>query len=195
MKPVRILLLVLLLLVLLLPGSALAQTYLFSVDVGIRKRFLERRWHFFDRLRYLFTNNPIASPIEYVDLGLPNSNFVDSSIYADVDGVPITDISRSGFQAEGVGVALGLGANAIPPGQSGRVHAFIGVVNDVLYPDSEGDNYASAVFISDLFRILLCHRFDQYARHFSPASRRAAGRGALPFCSIRISKHSRSFPG
>jgi hypothetical protein len=44
-----------------------------------------------------------------------------------------------------------LGANAIPPGQAGRVHAFVGVVNDVLYPDTEGDEYASAVFIPTYF--------------------------------------------
>lgn len=151
MKPIRALILVLLLLGILLPGSAQAQTYLFSVDaVSVNVFWNEDGTSSIDYV-YIFNNNPIASPIDFIDLGLPNSNFVDSSIYADVDGAPITDISRSGFQASGSGVALGLGANAIQPGQSGRVHAFIGIVRDVLYPDTEGDDYASAVFIPNYF--------------------------------------------
>src|SRR4030042_4689486 len=151
MKPVRILLLVLLLLMLVLPGSAYAQTYLFSVDaVSVNVFWNEDGTSSIDYV-FIFTNNPMPSPFDFIDLGLPNSNFVDSSIYADVDGKPITDISRSGYQASGDGVALGLGANAIPPGQTGRVHAFVGIVNDVLYPDTESDEYASAVFIPTYF--------------------------------------------
>ena len=151
MKPVRILLLVLLLLMLVPPGSAQAQSYLFSVDaVSVNVFWNEDGTSSIDYV-FIFTNNPSASPIDFVDLGLPNSNFVDSSIYADVDGAAITDISRSGYQGNGTGVALGLGANAIQPGQTGRVHAFIGIVNDVLYPDTEGDNYASAVFSPTYF--------------------------------------------
>lgn len=151
MKTARILLLVLLLLGLLIPATALAQTYLFSVDeVTVNVFWNEDGSSSIDYV-FVFSNNPQASPIDFVDLGLPNPNFIDSSISADVDGRPISDISRSGYQGDGSGVALGLGQYAIKPGQTGRVHAFVGVVNKALYPDTEGDEYASAVFAPTYF--------------------------------------------
>jgi hypothetical protein len=100
---------------------------------------------------FIFTNNQSASPIDYVDVGLPRSNFDVSNITADVNGQPITDISRSGYQGSGTGVALGLGANAIQPGESGRVHMYVGALRDVVYKDSEGDEYASVVFTPTWF--------------------------------------------
>lgn len=94
---------------------------------------------------FVFDNDPSAGPIEYVDLAMPNDNFDANSVYADVDGQPITSISRSDYQGEGSGVALGLGSHAIPPGQTGRVHAFVGTVNRVLHEDDKDQAYASAV--------------------------------------------------
>lgn len=97
-----------------------------------------------------FNNDPFGHAIEFVDVGLPNPNFDESSIFADVDGNPVSDISADGFQGEGpyadAGVAVGLGAYAIPPGESGQVHVLVGTARDVLRFDTQGDNYASAVF-------------------------------------------------
>jgi hypothetical protein len=99
-----------------------------------------------------FINNPNGHVIDYVDLGLPNSNYSDGNISATVDGNPVYDISSSGFQGEGgSGVAIGLGEYSIQPGQSGTVKVHVDQVRDVLYVDSQDSNYASAVFGTSYF--------------------------------------------
>lgn len=147
MKPWRVLLLWLAIaLVMLTPGEAQAQTYLFSLDQFTAHVYWQEDGSASLAYEFIFTNDPSASPIDYVDVGLPNNNFDVDSIEADVDGQPITDISRSGYQGSGTGVALGLGANAIRPGQTGRVHMYVGRIENVVYKDSDDSNYVSAVF-------------------------------------------------
>ncbi len=139
-------------LLLLLPGSAIAQTYLFQLDKETVNLFWNEDGTLAIDYVFIFSNDPSASPIDYVDVGIPNANFDPSTIFADVDGNPVTDISQSGYQGNGdSGVAVGLGDYAIQPGQSGQVHVFIGTVRQVLYPDSQDKNYASAVFIPTYF--------------------------------------------
>ncbi|MGE5223580.1 MAG: hypothetical protein ACM3PY_14175, partial [Omnitrophica WOR_2 bacterium] len=107
-----------------------------------------------ESIDYVFTfqNSPTGSVIDYVDVGIPNPNFDESSISADVDGNPVTDISKSGFQGQGgSGVAVGLGSYSIQPGASGNVHVYIGKVSQVLELDSQDQNYASAVFSPSWF--------------------------------------------
>ena len=41
-----------------------------------------------------FLNSPFGAPIDYIDVGLPNGEFDVSTITADVDGIPITNISE-----------------------------------------------------------------------------------------------------
>jgi hypothetical protein len=139
-------LLILVALVLLLPASALAQSYSF----GLERETVNVYWNSdgTESIDYVFAfnNDPTGHAIEYVDVGLPNSNFVENSISADVNGNPVSDISASGFEGTGSGVAVGLGRYTIPPGQSGEVHVFIGTVQKVLRPDSKDNTYASAVF-------------------------------------------------
>ena len=108
-------------------------------------------------LDYVFTfaNDSAAHPIDYVDVGLPTSDYSLTNITADVDGHPITDIQVSTYVK--VGVALGLGPNAIAPGATGSVHALIRGVGQVLYPDSQNSAYASAVFSPTWFDPSLAH--------------------------------------
>lgn len=129
-----------------LPGSALAQTYYFQLlEQNVNVYYQEDGTASLDYV-FVFANSPSASAIDYVDVGLPNTSFVDSSISADVDGVSVSDISRSGFQGEGgSGVAVGLGSRAIKPGKTGRVHVFVGVQKRVLYEGKE-QGYASTQF-------------------------------------------------
>jgi hypothetical protein len=94
---------------------------------------------------FAFDNNPSAGPIEFVDLGLPNSYYDINSIYADVNGKKAI-ISKSDYQGSGSGVAIDLRPNAIQPGKSGKVHVFVGVVERVVYEDKNDSNYASADF-------------------------------------------------
>ena len=100
----------------------------------------------------VFNNNPSGSVIDFVDLGLPNSNYSDSDITASVNGNPVTDISSSGFQGQGCcGVAIGLGQYSIAPGSSGTFQAQVTNITGVLYPDSQDSSYASAVFMPSYF--------------------------------------------
>ncbi len=132
-----------------LPLSALAQTYYFSVD----KQIIHVYWQEDGTLTLdyviVFTNSPSASPIDFVDIGFPNNNNSISNITADVDGHPILNIEDSPYVDSGV--ALGLGANAIRPGQTGRVHVTVTGIRGVLFTDSGDDTYASAVFSPNWF--------------------------------------------
>jgi hypothetical protein len=154
-KRVAVLLLVFMLLS-LVSQSAVAQAYSFEIprmDVNV----------FFNddgttSLLYsiTFANDATAHAIDYVDLGLPTTRFDEGSITADVDGVQVYDISSSGFQGSGpgvdAGVAVGLGAETIMPGQTGTVHVYVPEVQDKLQYDSQGDQYASAVFAPAWFQ-------------------------------------------
>jgi hypothetical protein len=131
----------------ILVGSAAAQSYSFRLDQSIIDVFWNADGT--SSINYLltFTNDPYGAPIDFVDVGLPNARFVDGSIQAAVNGSPIYNISRSDYQGDGdAGVAIALGSDAIRPGETGQVQVFIGTQNEVLYPDTEGDGYASAVF-------------------------------------------------
>ncbi len=153
----RLVSLLLLLIFLVVPISASAQTYSFSLDQLVVHVFWNDDGTASIDYVFEFTNDTFASPIDFVDVGLPNSNFEVSSISADVDGRSITDISRSGYQGIGTGVAVGLDRDAIQPGTTGRVHVFIGTVRDMLYPDDTGDNYASGVFAPTYFDSQFVH--------------------------------------
>ena len=147
MKKLRIILITLLLLLALPASSGLAQTYYFSLDEQIVNVFWNSDGTSSIDYVFVFTNDANASSIDYVDVGIPNSSFDDNNIFADVNGEPVSDISRSGYQGNGgSGVAVGLGNLAIRPGQTGRVHVFVGTVRRVLYEDSDDKTYASAVF-------------------------------------------------
>ena len=138
---------------LLLPSSiVLAQTYSFSFDQNTVHVFWNEDGTSSIDYVFVFTNDVFASPIDYVDVGLPNPNFDTRSIFADVDGQPLSFISSSDFEGIGnSGVAVGLGPHAIQSGDTGSVHVFIGTQRNVLYKDDVGDDYVSAVFIPNYF--------------------------------------------
>jgi hypothetical protein len=130
-----------------LPGTALAQDYYFRLD----QNYVDVYWNEdgTQSLQYtmVFYADPSGHTIEFVDLGLPNSSFDTSSISADVDGKPVSYISASEFEGKGSsGVAINLGSNSIPPGQTGTVHVWVGTVRNVLFIDDSDSSSASAVF-------------------------------------------------
>lgn len=140
-----------------LSGSALAQGYYFQVPkLNINVYWNEDGTAAID---YVFTFiNDSSGPIEYVDLGLPNSSFDESQITADVDGNPVYYVSRSEFQGEGSdGVAIGLESYSIPYGQTGAVHINVAKIENVIYPDTDDSNYASAVFKNPYFISSVIH--------------------------------------
>jgi hypothetical protein len=81
---------------------------------------------------------------------MPNGSFDFNSIRADINGNPLS--ISSDFQGTGgEGFVVEMGPYAIPPGQTGTVHVFVGRVENVLYPDENDENYASAVFAPAYF--------------------------------------------
>ena len=137
----------LLLIVLLIPSAALAQSYYFSLDKETVHVFWEADGTLDLIYEFYFTNQPEGHAIDYVDVGLPNSQYLDSNISADVNGQSLSYISSSDYEGSGTGVAVGLGSNAIPPGGRGVVRVYIDGIENVLFPDTESDDYASAVFM------------------------------------------------
>jgi hypothetical protein len=129
--------------------SALAQTYYFRIDTEEVNVYLESDGTM--RLEYFFVfyNDPSASPMAFVDVGMPNSTYRLSTASATVDGRTITHIAPSEFVTPGV--ELGLGGNAIPPGSTGQVWFTIGGIEDSLFYDSTDDNYASIRFTPSFF--------------------------------------------
>ncbi len=82
--------------------------YLFAVD----KELVDVSWNAdgSESLEYTFafTNQPGAHPIDFVDVGMPNSNFDISTATADVDGQAVS-VSQSDYQGSGSGFAVVLG--------------------------------------------------------------------------------------
>jgi hypothetical protein len=147
----KIIAFLLLVFVLLIPSTALAQSYFFSLDQETVHVYWELDGTMDLIYELVFTNQPGAHVIDFVDIGLPNNQYSDSNISADVNGQSLSFISSSEYAGIGTGVAVGLGSNAIPPGGSGVVRVFISGIEDVLFPDTEADAYASAVFIPNYY--------------------------------------------
>ncbi len=136
-------------LTLALPTSTLAQSYSFRLDREVVHVYWNSDGTMALDYTFTFTNNPGAHVIDFVDVGLPNSSYSYNSITADVNGSPVA--VSTDYQGSGSGVAVDLGSRAIQPGQSGTVHLYVGTISRVLYPDSEDETYASAVFAPTWF--------------------------------------------
>lgn len=131
------------LILLSIPISALAQTYYFSLDQEIVHVFWQEDGTLALDYLFVFTNSASASPINFVDVGMPNDNYSLGNISAKVNGQAISHIEYSSYVD---GVEVGLGSNAIQPGNTGSVHVTIWGIENVLHKDSEDKDYASAVF-------------------------------------------------
>jgi len=131
-------------------GSVNAQTYLFSVEeTQVIVVVNEDGTLAFD-YTITFLNDPSADAIDFVDIGLPNTDYTLGTISAEVDGKPITNIEYSPYV---MGIALGLGSNAIRPGSLGVVHVSIPQVRNMLYEATSKENepYASMQFSPNYF--------------------------------------------
>jgi hypothetical protein len=127
---------------------ALAQAYWFAVESEIVDVYWESDGTMQIEYELVFRNDPSARPLDYLDIGVPTSDYDISSVQAWLDGNPISDIGRSSNVSAGIKVDLG--SRAIPPGSSGVLRVSIGKVRDVLYfGDEEG--YASGLFSPSWF--------------------------------------------
>ena len=112
--------LLIILIALSLPITVFAQDYYFSLD----KMTVDVYWNADGTssldYRLTFSNQPGGHAIEFVDVGMPNSNFSLSDVQAEINGQRL-NIS-SDFQGSGSsGFAVEMGSNAIPPGGTGTV--------------------------------------------------------------------------
>ncbi|HMD90342.1 MAG TPA: hypothetical protein VKF38_14360 [Anaerolineaceae bacterium] len=137
--------------------NALAQNYSFNLSSSNVTFTVNKDGTASIEYSLIFKNDSVASPIDYVDIGVPNSNYEINSITADVGGSPTHDIQPSQYVKPGV--AIGLGASQIPPGSTGTVHVLIGRVSNILHPatEQESEKYASFQFSPTWFDSSLVH--------------------------------------
>ena len=129
----------------------LAQDYSFEVPEVEVNVYLESDGTAAIEYNYLFRNAAVAHIIDFVDVGMPGaSSYNLGDITASINGTPITDISSSPYVD---GVALGLGGNAIQPGDTGIVYMYAENVRDVFYfaSSDKGEDYASINFQPNYF--------------------------------------------
>jgi len=143
--------LVLVTLMFTLVSSAAAQDYSFRLDRETVNAYYNADGTLALDYVFTFTNDPGGHVIDFVDVGMPNGNFVSSTISADVNGNSLS--ISSDFQGDGpFGFAVDMGPYAIQPGQTGSVHVFVGRINEVLYKDSQDpETYASSEFYPAYF--------------------------------------------
>jgi hypothetical protein len=139
-----------LMLALSLTTSALAQDYFFQLEREVVNVYWNQDGTMSLDYVFSFNNQPGGHAIEFVDVSSPKGDVDMSSVTADVNGNSVS-VSESEYQGTGTGFAVIMGSYAIPPGQRGDVHVSIGRITDVVYPDDNDENYASAVFAPAYF--------------------------------------------
>lgn len=120
-----------------------AQDYSFVLNRNISRVYINQDASIDLEYELTFTCDPGADPIDIIDVGMPHGNYDLSSVTADLDGMPLSDIRESEVLRDGVEVHLG--RSAIRPGRQGtlrlRAHVY-----DMVFPDSEDEEYASIRF-------------------------------------------------
>jgi hypothetical protein len=168
MRTLRASLLLLIVLAFLFPSSALAQNYSFSLDSQTVHVFWNEDGTMAIDYVFVFTNDPSASPIDFVDVGLPTDDYDLQNITAEVNGQPVEEIEPSPYVIPGV--AINLGSGAIQPGQTGEVHVFVPRVERVLFLDEQDPNYVSGLFSPTWFDSQFVHGSTEISVtfHFPP---------------------------
>lgn len=124
--------------------TGLAQTYRFSVPKEIVHAYWNEDGTLSLHYEIWFANSLSADPIDFIDIGVPTQYYDLNAVQAFINGIAITSIEKSPYVT--YGIALGLGINAIPPGETGVVTVLIPNIERVLYVDSSDAKYVSAVF-------------------------------------------------
>ncbi|NHI94516.1 MAG: hypothetical protein EAX96_18640 [Candidatus Lokiarchaeota archaeon] len=97
-------------------------------------------------------------PIPIVDIGFPNHYYDLSSVQADLDGIPITDIRRSEYLM--VGVEIHLGTNKIQSGATKTLHVKATNPIMVFRDDITPFTMASVDFSPTWFDSYICNSVD-----------------------------------
>ncbi len=136
----RLALILVLCLLLLGARTVAAQNYSFSVPDVEMQAFI--RPDATVRVVYDITlrNATFASPIDIVDVGMPNADYDIDNMVAAIDGRPLSTIRRSEFVNPGVEVLFG--GNAIAAGDEGVFH-FEFTMSDLVFQDVTNSELAS----------------------------------------------------
>ena len=140
-----------LVLLVFLPGTpSHAQTYRFSLPTYEVEAYIEADGSLTLYYFMVFQNDASASPIDFVDLALPYSNYSLNNIQATIDGQPMPEVNDSAYV---YGAELALKNLAIQPGAQGTVIATVTGITDILFPYDQGDreNYANFQFTPNFF--------------------------------------------
>jgi len=154
-KTLRATTLLVIVLAFLLPASALAQNYSFSLDAQTVHVFWNEDGTLALDYEFVFRNDASASPLDFVDVGLPTNDYDMRNTTAEVNGQPVAEIEASPYVIPGI--ALNLGSNAIQPGQTGLVHVFVPRVERVLFNDDQDSAYVSGQFSPTWFDSQFVH--------------------------------------
>ncbi|MBL7200492.1 MAG: hypothetical protein ISS56_10105 [Anaerolineae bacterium] len=130
--------------------EAWAQEYRFTLDRNISRVIVNRDGSADIEYWLTFTCAPGAHPIDIVDVGMPNRTYDLNSAQAWFSAgsgggqeVPLDDILKS--EVVSVGIEVHLGPHTIQPGSQGTLHVRVNV-REMVYPDSQDENYASVEF-------------------------------------------------
>jgi hypothetical protein len=128
---------------LFLPAASQAQNYYFAVPSNTSDVYINQDGSVTIAYAITFANDSGASPIDVVDIGLPNDYYDLSSAKAWIDNVPITEIYKSTYIDTGVEVHLG--AHSIAPGKTDTL--YFQITNPhMVYTDDKKKDYASVEF-------------------------------------------------
>lgn len=149
------LLLIILVLSLLFSGGSFistvkAQTYRFTLPVFEVETYIQKDGSLTLKYIMTFQNDASASPLDFVDVAMPQASYSLSNVTADIDNAKINHVADSNYVS---GIELGLGNMAIQPGKQGTVSFTITDVKPVLYPYDGGDrqNYVNFQFTPNYF--------------------------------------------
>jgi hypothetical protein len=150
----------LLLIFLFLAGSARpvsAQDYRFQVPSESAIVTINKEGTISIDYTITFKNDSGAHAIDIVDIGMPNSDYVLSSITAKVGDKTISKITKSDYVDPGISVYLD--NNEIPAGGTGTITVHVGTVKNVIYPatQTESETYGSFVFSPNWFGSDYCY--------------------------------------
>lgn len=126
-------------------ASAQDLPYLFQVNKTVVDVYWNSDGTMSLNYNWIFINDRNAHRIDFVDVGMPGYDFDVDTIRASVDGTAVS-VSESEYAGSGSGFAIVLGNKAIAAGDDATVTVFVGTVRNVLYPDYDDENYASARF-------------------------------------------------
>jgi hypothetical protein len=127
---------------------AAAQVYSFSLDRLTADVYFEADGTARIDYAFVFTNDDFAEPLDYIDIGVPTSDYSLSSISGWLDDEPVSQVTTSSAVDPGIAVWP---ARYIQPGETATLRVSIPGVGGMLFRADQPEGYASAQFSPSWF--------------------------------------------